>query len=366
MKINYLKMMTLSVVMLALIGSCEKEDDTNNQTDIIKKYSGSGSEGDLITFDINQTNNTYTIENETTGETENGSYTIISNNTLSGVYHIEKGSSNFYAVELDDKIIAANFPTGNPDNNISFGVSSSINNIGNTNNIAGDYVYIIMDNNGVMNNPKTKEWGILNIKGDNTWIKQSYATNIGNGSMTELSPENYSGTLPITNGDETGEWAVNGSNKERLDVTIDGLSATLSGYVYATSNEAAFLLDLGTGNGFLIGLKVNDNSTFNTIAGNYKFVNVWDNGYGAGNYSISNSGEVIWAHQGSDGESNGNFQLIQCSNVLKSIFYCDNVEFDDDYYEKLYCIVVGDIILELGFDNSNGDFTQYGIGAKIE
>ncbi|MCD4793362.1 MAG: hypothetical protein K8R54_09030 [Bacteroidales bacterium] len=368
MKTNYLQLMVFLMVIAVSIGACKKDnvvEPEDNEDDIIKSYSGSGSEGDLVTFEINHTDGSYTIHNETTGEDESGNYTIITDNDLTGIYEINIGASNFYAVELDDKIIAANFPTGNPNNNISVGVSSSIDNSSNMNNIHGNYAYIIMDNDGIMDDPKIKEWGILNVKDDNTWIKKGYATNTGDGSIPELSPDQYAGTLPITSGDETGTWVVNGENKERLDVSIDGSSESLSGFVYADVEEAAFLLDLGAGNGFLIGLRITDNSSFSIIADDYKFINVWDNGYGAGNYSISNTGVVNWVHQGSDGSSDGNFQLTQCTNVLNNFFYCNNVDLGDDYFESIYCIVVGDIILQFGFDNSNGDFAQYGIGAKI-
>ena len=64
----------------------------------------------------------------------------------------------FYAVELDKKLIAANFSTGNPMNNISFGVSSDINNSHNTSYFTGDYIYMIMNAEGVMNDSNIKEW----------------------------------------------------------------------------------------------------------------------------------------------------------------------------------------------------------------
>lgn len=368
MQTNYFKLIATLFVLSILIVACKKTEEENsddNSNDIIKEYSGSGSEGDLITFSINQTNNTYTIHNETTGVDENGNYSILSDNNMQGIYHVSNGENNFYAVELDDKIIAANFPTGNPNNNISFGVSSNIDNTANTNHIAGNYVYIIMDNNGVMNNPATKEWGLLNIKNDHTWIKQEYASNTGDGSMTEMSPEDYTGMLPITTGDESGTWVVDETHKERLNITIDGTSISLAGYVYADSETSAFLLDLGTGNGFLIGLRVTNNSNFSTISGDYKYVNVWDNGYGAGNYSINNTGQVTWNHQGNDGASSGSFQLTQCSNAFTNIYYCNNAEMETGYFEKIYCVIVGDVILHFSFDNSNGNFAQYGAGAKL-
>ena len=365
---KYSNLLLVIPVFLILFSACKKEEDPiveeTETPDLVKAYSGSGSAGDLITFDINHTDKSYTINNETTGRKESGTYSVMTSSGLEGIYEVKIGASKFYAVELDDRIIAANFPTGNPENTISFGVSSTLDNTSNTGNIAGDYAFIIMDGNGIMNDPSIKEWGILSVKSNHTWIKQSYASNTGDSSVPEMNPELYSGQLPLSSGDGSGSWAVNGNHKERLDVTIDGSAESLSGYVYADAKEAAFLLDLGTGNGFLIGLKIT-NSSLGSIAGDYKFVNVWDNGFGAGNYSINSSGNVNWVHQGSDGSSSGNFQLTQCPNVFSNIFYSPNVQLEPNYYEKLYCVIVGDVILHFGFDNSNGDFAQYGIGARI-
>lgn len=366
---NPLKTIAILLSATALVfSSCKKDDPDIDPpvVDEITNYSGSGSEGDLITFDINQTDQTYTINNETTGQEDEGRYEVMDTPGLEGIYSVTIGSDEFYAVELDDKIIAANFPTGNPLNTISFGVSSALDNSGNTNNIAGDYTFIIMDNEGIMGDPSIKEWGVISINSNGTWIKQSFASNTGDGSIPEMNPESYSGQLPLSTGDGSGSWAVNGTNKERLDVTIDGTSDALSGYVYADANEAAFLLDLGTGNGFLIGLKITDNSSFSSITGDYKFVNVWDNGFGAGNYSISSSGDVDWVHQGSDGPSSGTFELTKCGNAFSNVYYSPSVQLEDTYFEKLYCVIVGDIIIHFGFDNSNGDFAQYGIGARID
>lgn len=371
MQFNYLKLIILLMFTAILTGACDKKEETEPEDEnsgLIHEYSGSGAAGDLLTFTIDQSKNRYSIHNETTAVDANGNYTIMTDNNLSGVYKLNTGSLNYYAVELDEKIIATNFPSGNPDNNISFGVSSSIDNTGNTGYISGDYVYIVMNINGIMNNYLIKEWGILNIKENHSWIKQGYATNTGNGSIPVMLPEEYTGSLPITSGEATGSWVVNGTHKERLDVTVDGSPGSLAGYVYATYNEAAFLLDLGTGNGFLIGLKITDLSTFNTIAGNFKYINVWgtnNNGFGAGNFSINNSGHVNWTHQGNAGPSNGSFQLTQCSNVFRNIYYCDDVDLGGGYHEQLYCVISGNIILHFGFDNSNGNFAQYGIGARF-
>ena len=64
-------------------------------------------------------------------------------------------------LELNDKIIAANFPTGNPLNTISYGVSSKLDNTDNVSNIAGDYLFMTMSEEGIMDDPSIKQWGIF-------------------------------------------------------------------------------------------------------------------------------------------------------------------------------------------------------------
>lgn len=365
---NLYLFMAFGAAIALIVISCKKKDDPtpDDKTTIVKNYAGSGSEGDLITFNINQTDKTYVVDNETTGKTESGSYSILTDPALKGIYQVNASGSTFYGVELNDRIIAANFPTGNPLNTISFGVSSQLDNTNNLANISGDYIFITMSNKGIMNDPNIKEWGILNINSDKSWKKKNFASNTGDGSVTDMSPELYSGALSISNADESGTWEVNGTHKERLKVKINGVTTEPSGYVYATANEGAFLLDLGTGNGFLLGLKITTNATLNNISGDYKYINVWDNGKGAGNYSIDNNGKLTWTHIGSDGNSTGNFQLNQCSNVFKNVFYANKVLIETNYYEDIYCVIIGDIMMHFSFDDSNGDFASYGVGAKLD
>ena len=162
---------------------------------------------------------------------------------------------------------------------------------------------------------------------------------------------------------ENGE--IEGDNNELVEVTTDA-GDKLHGFAYAEERQSAFLIDLGTGNGFLIGVKISSNEFFGSIEGDYKFINVWDDGRGAGNYSISSSGKVNWTHTGSDGSSSGSFQLSQCTNALSNVFYCQKAKIDDDYYETMFLVVVQDMMLHFGFDESNGEFSQYGIGARLD
>ena len=361
MKTNYVKLMTLLIVFAMLTGACKKDEDetipdNNNQTDIIKNYSGSGSKGDLITFSINQTDKTYTVHNETTGNDDNGVYTVKTGN-FNGIYEVTANNETFFAVELSDKVLAANFPTGNSENDISFGVSSSLSYLNNSANIIGDYIWIIMSNNEVDGSVLNKEWGVLTIKSDGTWVTKNYIG--GSGSTSNyLSPEDFSETLPLISGDQAGTWVVNGTHQERLNVTINGATGTLTGYVYGDANSSAFVLDLGTGNGFLLGIK-NTNASLPNIAGTYNYIDVAvDGSKGAGNYTISSTGSVIWNYINTAGSiDSGSFNLTQC-NTLRNTYYGTDVNLGD-----VYVVICGDIILHFIFDN-NG-FASYGAGGKI-
>ncbi|MBN1188010.1 MAG: hypothetical protein JXB49_37390 [Bacteroidales bacterium] len=350
-----------------LIISCNKDDDNNGDddtsTDVINDYSGSGAKGDLITFAINQTQKTYTVHNETTNTDNEGTYSVMSGN-FNGIYKVTANSGTFFAVEVADEILAANFPTGNSDNNISFGVSSSLSYLNNSTNITGDYTWIIMCNKEIDGSTSNKEWGVMTVKSDGTWIKKNYKGGSGYVNPGYLSPDLFNETLPLASGDETGTWEVNGTHQERLNVSINGTSGTLTGYVYGDANSAAFLLDLGTGNGFLLGIK-NTNVTLSQIAGNYSFVDVWNTGYkGAGNYNINSSGSVTWNHvTTSDLQESGSFSLAQCS-YLKNTYYTNNASIGG-YNVSVYCVICGDLIMHFFFNNTDGGFIAYGAGGKI-
>lgn len=331
------------MVVIVFLGSCKKDDDTkpnnnNNLTDVIKNYSGSGSKGDLITFSMNHTNKTYTVHNETTGNDDNGTYTV-KTGSFNNIYQVTVHNETFFAVELSDKVLAANFPTGNSENDISFGVSSSLSYLNNSTNIIGDYTWIIMSNNEVDNSVFNKEWGVLSVKSNGTWIKKNYKGGVGETSGY-LSPEDYSGSLPLTSGDESCTWAVNNIYQERLNVTVDGATGTLTGYVYGDANSSTLLLDLGTGDGFLLGIK-NTNATISNIAGTYSFIDVAVDGTkGAGNYTILPTASVIWNIIDTDGnEDLSSFNITQC-NILKNTYYGT-----DDNFGDVYAVICGDITM---------------------
>ncbi len=349
-------------ILIFIASSCSKDDNSNKNF-----YVGSASRGDLVTFEINKTDKTYSVDNETTGTSESGSYSIM-DGVLDGIYKVSTGGHYFYAVELDNQALAANFPTGHIDNKISFGVSSSINNVGKESQIAGSYIYIHFCNSIVNGNIRNKEWGVVSVLANGTLYIKSYATggDPGLSGLTPLAPEEFNTSLPLSSGDLQGSWSVNGEVKAKLNVGIQGTQYT--GFSYTTLTSAAFLLDMGTGNGYILGLKISSTPiSLSQLAGNYKFVGVVADGKKLGGNALINSDGTGTCALEIDGVLSDNeyFENItQCPN-LTNVLYADHYDPDfPTYHGKAYFVLVGDIMMYFIFDNE-GLFNAYGAGAKM-
>lgn len=358
------KILILFLITPLVFGSCKKDDDTPQETSDIKNtYSGSASHGDLMTFEINQSKKTYQLDNETTGRTETGSYTVNSLGNTNGLYTAKAGGESFFAVELDDKIIACNFPSGNASNEISFGVSSEIDNSGKESELAGNYLYVRMGQTPINGSTKYKEWGAFTLTASGQ-IHLLSAASGGTGDYDVFSPEEVDlipNPLPITsqNADESGTWFFHGSKKGQVSVSMSGMN--YSGYAYVAGNESVFLMDLGTGQGFALAYKITNNS-LTTVAGDYKFVDTWNDGtIGAGNYTISPQGIVSYYHIDKKGvEERASFGPLTKLNTLSNVYmYNDTTEM-----ESYYLVIVGDAIMHFIF-NDQGEYHSYGAGAKI-
>lgn len=348
-KLLFLALMAFSIV------SCDKDDDTEDVTPneptpiepVVNNYSGSASYGDLVTFAINKDDQSYELVNETTQRTETGNYTV-KDGDLAGVYEVEANGSKFYGVELDDKIVVANFPSGNANNDLSFGVTSEIDNSSNLDVIAGNYVYVKL---GSYLSSSPMEWGQFTLT--STEISLTY---FDAGEYIEDEALQY----PISSqADVTGTWAINGTKNDRIDVEIGGQSYT--GYVYAAGNTAVFLIDLGDGEGSIIAYKAGSRS-ISSFAGDYKYVDFWQDGSkGAGNYTIGTDGSVSYSY--SDGTSNEqlNNNLTPANSNIGNIYA--SYDYDGEG-SNLYIVVTGDVIMHFSFD-VNDEFDGYGAGAKI-
>lgn len=338
------------------------------------RYAGSASHGDLVTFDLDTTARKYTVHNETTQKDESGSYTVLSNE-LSGVYKVTQGTNAFYAVELNDLVVAANFPTGNPENAISFGVTSEPDNAGWKDHVAGNWVYISISKAPVNGSADNKEWGVISVDAAGTFKVRMLATG-GTGSIPAVAPEDFTpAMLPTTDPDLTGTWAEAAGHPERLALTFaQRPGITFTGFAFADAQKGALIIDMGTGNGFLLAFKVMPGATRANTTGEYKFINVWNDaggtGRSAGKAVVPATGDGSFAHlDENDQVSSGPLKTItQCPN-LPNMFYATTEETGPGgtVHEKIYWVVGGPFFMSFGFRTDTGfAFASYAVGAKLD
>lgn len=343
------------IAALAGCGSSNKKGGQDN----IKTYSGSASFGDILTFSINSSSKVYEIRNETTHVTESHTYTDSNDPNLSGVKEVNYSGKTYYAVELDGKIIVTNFPSGRPDSKLCFGVSSVLDNSGRTAQFAGNYTWIQLREDS--NDPGGRSWGPLTNHADGTYNMDIFF------SKNDL-PDAKMNLFQMTNSTCTdyGTWVSNGTHKERVDVhsnstTFPENERDYTGFAYVSADSTVYLMDLGEGNGFMLGIKnPSSHYTEDQIAGTYKFVDVNNNGIGgAGTFAIDSSGNGAFYHIDQSGTKNsGSLGAIQPCPGLNNAFYYSTPDY------KVYLIFTGSIIAEITF-GLDGTFISYGAGAKI-
>jgi len=345
----------IPMILLITFAGCTK----NPPSDTVNNYSGSGGKGDVMSFLFNETLGGYTVQNESTGKYDNGSYTIYANE-LKGLYKVFTNGSFYYAVELSGQSVTGNFPTATLGNNLSYGISKFSNSL-NT-NVPGDYVYIHISNAQVNGSILNKEWGILSMMADGTWKKQRYCNDTG--SITRLMPDEYSGPLPLVSATDSGTWSVNSLFRERLIMAQKNSSDSLTGFPYASDSGAVFVMDMGYNKGFILGCKVMQGDK-NKFRGNYGYADVrYDGSTGGGKYSCSDSSHSInwWRADSYAKVRNGVFGVLNQCNVLKNVFYCKNVVIYGDTVD-FYTAVSGPYLLEFQF--SHYKFRSYGTGGRL-
>jgi len=360
------RILAITCIAIVCFSGCKKDGpDGPDNNDKINTYSGSGSYGDLVTFDINQTTKSYTTRNETTGQSSSGTYTLLGEN-LQGIYKITSNQKTYFAVELNDKFLAANFPTGNPQNNLSVGITSEIDNSNNMTNIAGNYSYIEVDAAGYFDNGDYKEWGVLTIQSNGAFRGKAYATGGPYPVAKMVSPEEFTGfPIPAGTHDFDGTFAIDATHKERLTVALNNApGADYHGFVYATSTEGVIILDEGVGKGFIIAIKVNSSSTLAGVAGSYKYITYLNGSIPVGgNATILATGSGTYTQMFQNGTiENGSIQnFTQCPNI-KNLYYGNMYSTQLD--GKVYVCIIGDIFFNFAF-KTNGKFAFYGAGGKL-
>ena len=372
------------VALLALIPACGDESGSTGQdtpplgdvTAGLNQYAGSASYGDVVTFDIDPVARTYTVHNETTGASASGSYAV-QPNELAGIYKVVVGTDTFYAVELTDRLLAANFPTGNPGNTLSFGLAAKPLPADWQAHFAGDYSYIMISNEPVNGSTDNKEWGVVTVAADGTFKVRMFGTGgTGKGSHPAMAPEEFTqAMMPATDPDLTGTWQADAAHPARLVINIDQQPGqTRTGFVYADGSQASFMIDNGPGLGFLLAFKVSEMNLAAT-AGDYKFINVFNGdkstGRSAGKVTINNNGTGSYAHLDQNGAvTTGTLDTIAQAPVLKNMFYASTTETTGTTVQhfKRYWVITGQFFLSFGFRTDNGEFrfANYSAGARLD
>jgi hypothetical protein len=338
------------LLALSLLAGCGSNKNSNSTANTYYNYSGSASKGDVLTIRMNHTANTYSVNNETSSFSTSGNFTYSNDSNLSGIKTVSTGEKKYFAMELNNKVLAANFPVTSDDSaypTITFTVSAELDNTAN-NYLAGDYTYVEINGNN-------SEWGWLNLAADHHLNAHEY---------DDTEPQNCTDFGQAAS-DGWGTWSVDSTHKERLVIDDASENLTYTGFAYATADTAVFLLDRGEGNGFVLGMKNPETTyTFSDIAGTYKFIHLsYDENNairGAGRFVIASDGSGgTYYHQMEDGTvESGNLGTFTRCGSINNMFY-----FQTDDGETGYITVSGDLILQFFFDDQ-GDFCSYGVGVK--
>ena len=346
----------IGLVLLMIAAGCAKN---NNPAFITNNYSGSGTSGDVLNFTVNESAGGYTIYNESDRRYDNGSFTIYSNE-LKGLYKVFVSGAFYYAAEIQGQVFTGNFPTARLYNNLSFGVSQHSNST-NTQNF-GNYVYLHIGKAAINGSTYNREWGILTILSNGTWFKQGYCNDTG--SLTSLMPDAYTGFVPPVNPADSGTWIINSQYPNRMIMTLMNSADSLTGFPCASDSGAIFVLDLGYGHGFLIGLKLLDGSQ-SPIKGNYGYVDVrYDATTGGGKFAINDTTHSMswWRADSYAKVRNGSLGVLNQCAVLRNVYFAKNIVFYGDTVD-FYSVVSGPYFMEFQFRNNR--FRSYGTGARL-
>lgn len=345
---------TLSVLFISI--GCKKEDNNSptpggeNPTGRLSSYFAAGSYGDIITYEINSTNKTFSYVNETTSQSGNGTYVLSTNPNLNGVYEITVGNQFFYGIEIPGKMFATSLPSGNLSNSLVFGLSSEINLSTQTtpSDIAGKYLWIMF------HDIQDFEWGGYEI--------------LSNGTYTwQYGPEDdndFNESLHFAGGG-SGTWHVSPTNPSRLIFSEPGMNQ-----VGTVLPGKMMLIDNGVGMGFITGVKYPSTPvTQSSIVGNYRWLDVTPEGYlGVGTFTLPASGtnvDYYYKYYNNPYASSGNSSMTNFRRSTKiNNVYIGEDNWENDHFYTALIILPNEAILFFTWDDDSG-IVSYGLGAKI-
>ncbi len=352
-KISFLA--SLIIIAIISFSSCKKDDDNNpppggnNPTVKISKYLAAGSYGDIITYEINSTNKTFSFINETTSQSGNGTYVLSTNPNLNGVYEITIGGNFYYGIEIPGKLFATSLPSGNQANALCFGLSSELNLTTQYTpaDLSGRYLWIMY------HDIEDFEWGGYEVFADGTYTWQ-------------FGPEDDNDFNENTHfaGAGSGTWQVSTTDPSRILFSESGSSEV--GTIYPGK---MMLIDNGIGMGFTAGVKYpNTPISQASIAGNYRWLDVTPEGYlGVGNFSLpasGNSANYYYHYYNNPYASSGNSTMFNFrrSTMINNVFIGED-NWEGDIFYTAFIVLPGEALLF--FTWGDDGMVSYGIAGKI-
>jgi len=325
-----------------------------------RDYRSAASPGDLIEYTFDWDNFYYSAHNITTGLNASGRFTKWEDESFdAGIYEFVNSNGYLhFAVELNNKLLATNFPGGTQKVSISSGVSMDVVNRNNIDQFDGDYVYFILNLDG----NRDMDWGLAVFK-ENEWAMINY--NTASILPDVLTAEDIDNSLENL---EYGTYELNPNNANSFNLYIDDYA--YEGMGYANVNEALMIIDLGVGNGFFQAIKIPDEDvSFEQLAGTYNYIEAdVDFGSGAGMFVIDEEGRFYRYHVDENGHEYGfnqDDELLEVGQLsagnIPNIFYSDGTETESSIF---YFIIAGDLIMYFTIDELG--LMNYGIGNRLD
>jgi hypothetical protein len=349
----------------------------------VNKYNGSASYGDILNLEVDQSTEILTVNNMTTGITESNSYSELDAaldidgtiyDVYEGIYEIDEGSNGrSYAIEIADRILAGNFPTGRPANDIFLAVTDEVDYTGRESEMVGTYFYVSLEPNAQANGEN--EWGMFTIDmyGDvyGFWCDEKTP-----GDTTVNVPIDSATAYSIYQGFHLKLGDINGSEfaiKDHLNQVLD----SLRGYVYIGGESSAIMIDQGTGEGALFAFKsdlsqANGNENFSKYVDTYKYVDFYENftlDKGAGNFKIYPDKTFDLSLIGYDTDPSVDDYYVDATagasmswTGFPGVYESSNW---DSNGSTLYHVFAGDFVMYFDYD-VNDQFKGYGIGGHLD
>jgi len=353
MKKRFALFMPLFLAVLFLTVSCTKDEDepadTPNPpapTPEVNKYVGCGSYGDIIRYEIDETNQTISYYNETTGESGSGTYSVTNNSNIAGVYEAIFNGDTYYAIELAEEILATSAPSGNLANKLCYAISADqdLSTDYTMEELAGKYLYLIYDDF------EDDVYGGYQLFSDGT-----YTWGVGPEDETTFNDTHFGGG-------GGGTWAISPTDPSRVIFTEGGVN-----YTGTILPEKAMLIDGGVGNGYVAGIKYpSSHATQVSVAGSYRILDITAEGTtGVGTYTIpASGGNLQYYVKYDDGLiDQGTATDFAPIPAINNAFRASTV-YDGEIFWTWFILLPGEIMLHFVAGENIG-LVDYGVGAKI-